>query len=42
MAGSGRPAATFYIDVLAVIGGLVYFAGKQAAMFGEPPAQETG
>jgi len=42
MAGSGRPAAAFYIDVLVVIGGLVYFAGKQAGMFGEPAAQETG
>ena len=42
MSGSGRPAAAFCNVVLAVIGGLVYFAGTQAEMFGKPPAQETG
>ncbi|MEO2033465.1 MAG: phosphate ABC transporter substrate-binding/OmpA family protein [Planctomycetaceae bacterium] len=36
MSGSGRPTPVFYIAVLAVIGGLVYFAGRQAGMFGDP------
>ena len=30
----GRPTAAFYLAVFAVVGGLVYFAGKQAGMFG--------
>lgn len=37
MSGSGRPTAAFYVAVLAVIGGLVYFAGQQAGWFGEAP-----
>lgn len=34
----GRPTAAFYLAVLAVIGGLVYVAGRQAGMFGDGPA----
>jgi len=34
MSGSGRPTFAFYIAVLAVIGGLVYFAGQRAGFFG--------
>lgn len=30
----GRPTAAFYVAVLAVVGGLVYFAARQAGMFG--------
>lgn len=37
MAGTGRPTFAFYIAVLAVIGGLVYFAGRQAGFFGDVP-----
>lgn len=33
----GRPTAAFYITVLAVIGGLVYFAGMKAGFFGDGP-----
>ncbi len=42
MAG-GRPTPVFYLAVLAVIAGLVYFAGKQAGMFGggEPVVDGT-
>jgi NitT/TauT family transport system substrate-binding protein len=36
----GRPTAVFYLAVLAVIGGLVYFAGMQAGFFGGQPAPE--
>ncbi|MEO1984805.1 MAG: ABC transporter substrate-binding protein, partial [Fuerstiella sp.] len=36
----GRPTAVFYLAVLAVIGGLVYFAGMQAGFFGNQPAPE--
>lgn len=32
----GRPTAAFYIAAVAVIGGLVYFAGQKAGWFGEP------
>ena len=39
----GRPTAAFYIAVLAVIGGLIYFAGTKAGFFGEPePAPAPG
>lgn len=31
----GRPTIAFYVALLAVIGGLVYFAGMKAGMFGE-------
>ena len=31
----GRPTAAFYLAVLAVVGGLVYFAGSKAGLFGE-------
>lgn len=37
MSGSGRPTFAFYIAVLAVIGGLVYFAGQRAGFFGDAP-----
>jgi len=37
MSGSGRPTFAFYIAVLAVIGGLVFFAGQRAGFFGEAP-----
>lgn len=44
--GGGRPTVVFYIAVAAVIGGLVYFAGKQAGFFGEvaenDPAPRAG
>ncbi|MCP4510135.1 MAG: OmpA family protein [Fuerstiella sp.] len=36
----GRPTAVFYLAVLVVIGGLVYFAGMQAGFFGDQPAPE--
>ncbi|MCP4786456.1 MAG: OmpA family protein [Fuerstiella sp.] len=36
----GRPTTVFYLAVLAVIGGLVYFAGMQAGFFGDKPAPE--
>jgi NitT/TauT family transport system substrate-binding protein len=39
MSGSGRPTLAFYAAVLAVIGGLVYFAGQQAGFFGEKPKE---
>lgn len=31
----GRPTAAFYLAVLAVVGGLVYFAGNRAGFFGD-------
>ena len=31
---NGRPTFAFYAAVLAVVGGLVYFAGMQAGFFG--------
>ena len=38
MAGTGgRPTIAFYLAVLAVIGGLVYFSGRQAGLWGEAP-----
>ncbi len=37
MAGPGRPTLAFYAAVLAVMAGLVYFAGRQAGFFGEVP-----
>jgi NitT/TauT family transport system substrate-binding protein len=37
MSGSGRPTFAFYIAVVAVIGGLVFFAGQRAGFFGEAP-----
>ncbi len=37
---NGRPTVAFYIAVLAVVGGLVYFAGMQAGMFGGGAATE--
>lgn len=37
MAGSGRPTFMFYVAVLAVIGGLVYVAGRRAGFFGGVP-----
>ncbi len=37
MSGSGRPTFAFYIAVLAVIGGLVFFAGQRAGFFGDAP-----
>ncbi len=39
MSGSGRPTIAFYIAVLAVIGGLVYVAGRQAGWFGAAPKE---
>ena len=33
---NGRPTFAFYAAVLAVVGGLVYFAGMQAGFFGKP------
>ena len=36
---NGRPTFAFYAAVLAVIGGLVYFAGMQAGFFGKPNAE---
>ena len=36
---NGRPTFAFYAAVLAVIGGLVYFAGMQAGFFGNPAAK---
>lgn len=40
MSSGGRPTAAFYIAVLVVIGGLVWFAGNRAGFFGggEAPA----
>lgn len=38
---NGRPTAAFYLAVLAVVGGLVYFAGMKAGMFGDPAAPEV-
>ncbi len=40
----GRPTAAFYVAVLAVVGGLVYFAGQRAGWFGEqaPDAGQAG
>ena len=38
---NGRPTAAFYVAVLAVVGGLVYFAGREAGMFGEPGTPEV-
>lgn len=32
----GRPTAAFYLAVAAVVGGLVYVAGRQAGWFGNP------
>ena len=31
---NGRPTFAFYTAVLAVVGGLIYFAGLQAGFFG--------
>lgn len=38
----GRPTAAFYLAVLAVVGGLIYFAGSKAGFWGEaePPVAE--
>ncbi|MEZ6130601.1 MAG: phosphate ABC transporter substrate-binding/OmpA family protein [Planctomycetaceae bacterium] len=36
----GRPTPVFYVAVLAVIGGLVYFAGMQGGWFGDPAAPQ--
>lgn len=38
---NGRPTAAFYLAVLVVVGGLVYFAGMKAGMFGEPGKPEV-
>ena len=37
----GRPTAAFYVAVLAVIGGLVYFAALQGGFLGKPAAPEV-
>ena len=37
----GRPTAAFYVALLAVIGGLVYFAALQGGFLGKPPAPEV-
>ena len=43
---NGRPTFAFYAAVLAVVGGLVWFAGMQAGFFGdagsEPAAKNSG
>ena len=36
----GRPTAAFYVAVLAVVGGLVYFAAMQGGFLGKPAGPE--
>lgn len=47
MSGGGRPTAAFYLAVLVVIGGLIYFAGTRAGFFGgndveQPVVEDNG